>query len=121
MENITLITSSVLFRAAVIPPTVAMDPEPHPIFYFDQISGAARGLELCCWGALGLSPYASPFVWFLFRYDCGAYRRRGVADRLTQHLNVRKRASQSPSCNRSDSYGRVTTALSREKSIASKE
>jgi hypothetical protein len=46
------------------------------------------GLELCCRGAAGYGPYASFFVWFLFWYGCGAHRRCGVADRLTQHFNI---------------------------------
>jgi hypothetical protein len=95
--------------------------EPHTVIDLDQIPGAAEWARVVLSGAVGYGPYASFFVWFLFWYGCGAHRRCGVADRLTQHFNDRKRASLSPSCNRSDSYGRVTTALTgRERSIASK-
>jgi len=88
---------------------------------FDQTPERGALVRVVLSGALGFSPYASFFVRLLFLYDYGAHRRRGVADRLIKHLNVRKRASLSPSCNRSDSYGGVTTALTgRERSIVSK-
>jgi hypothetical protein len=74
-------------------------------------------------GALGFSPYARSFVWLLCLYDYDAHRRRGVADRLFQHLNDRKRASPSPSaCNRSDSYRGGATALTgREREAPAKD
>src|SRR5262245_28803057 len=93
------------------------------IIDFDQIADAAEWLELWCRGLLGFSPYASSFAWLLFLYDYHAHHRRGVADRLRQHLTITERESASPStCNRSDSYGGDTTSLTarRERSIASK-
>ena len=63
-------------------------------------------------GALGVSPYAVSFVGLLFLYDYGTHHSRGVADRLLQHLNVWKRASLSPSCNRSDGLPRMKTRKS---------
>ena len=78
-----------------------------PILISIKLQARRGGLELCCRGLPGLSPYANFFVRLFFRYDYGAHRRRDVADQLTHHLNVRKRASQFPSCNRSDTknYG----------------
>src|SRR6516225_1502022 len=90
---------------------------------FDQIAPLRAGLELCCRGLTEVSPYASSVAWLLFLYDYDAHRRRGGADRLLQHLNVKTRESPSPSaCNRSDSYGGDTTSIiaRRERSIASK-
>src|SRR5262249_20296490 len=90
---------------------------------FDQIAGAAPWARVVLSGALGFSPYARSLVRVLFLHDCGARRRHGVADRHLQYLNIRKRASLSPSArNRSDSYGGDTTSLTarRERSIAGK-
>jgi len=108
--------------------TPAINPVPpsaewHAVIDFDQIAAAAAGLELCCRGLTEVSPYASSVAWLLFLYDYDAHRRRGGADRLLQHLNVKTRESPSPSaCNRSDSYGGDTTSIiaRRERSIASK-
>src|SRR6516162_686863 len=70
---------------------------------FDQIADATRWAKVLLAAVLGVSRYAGSFSWLRCR-EYGAHRRRGVADRLGhQHLNARKRASSSPSCNRSDS------------------
>src|SRR5207244_5028740 len=109
-----MITRSMSF-CYLVSSTYLLDPR----FFIDvdQIPVASEWARFVLSVALGYCPYASSFFWFLFCYGGGAHRRRGVADRLTQHFNDRKRASLSPSCNRS--YGGATTALT-ERSIASK-
>lgn len=90
----------------------------------DQIAGAADWARVVLGGGMGLSPYATFFVWLLFQYDYDAHRHRGVADQFLQHLNVRKWGSPSPSAsNRSDSHGGSSGALAiigRTRNIASK-
>src|SRR6516164_4928456 len=91
---------------------------------FDQIADATGWARVVLSGALRVSPYGSSTARLLFLYDYDAHRRRGGADRPLQHLDVKTRASPSPSaCNRSDGHHRGTraTALTgRERSIAGK-
>jgi len=88
--------------------------EPHAVIDLDQIPGAAEWARVVLSGAVGYGPYASFFVWFLFWYGCGAHRHCGVADRLTQHFNDRKRASLS----RPATARTVTVELQRHSPVA---
>src|SRR6516165_572363 len=76
--------------------------EPHAVIDFDQIRMRTRSAKVLLAAVLGVSRYAVSFSWLRCR-EYGDHRRRGVAERLGQHRNARKRASPSPSCNRSDS------------------
>src|SRR6516164_7692658 len=82
--------------------------EPHAVIDLDQIRMRTREAKVLLAAVLGVSRYAVSFSWLRCR-EYGDHRRRGVADRLGQHLNARKSASPFPSCNRSDGQGGGTT------------